>query len=142
MLNLLRGVWRASLIFLSIPLELIPSCQDIKHAKENAFADCSSCANSLPSLLKFLVFSILVLFYSLIYCYGLFLWAVSYILCFQFLSSPIATLCSSANFSLRQLVNINFVHRYLLFAVRCIVFKLFYFDICMSCWQLSGKFMC
>ncbi|KAJ7390661.1 Multidrug resistance-associated protein 1 [Desmophyllum pertusum] len=50
-------------------------------------------------------------------------------------SSPIAILCTSANVSLWQLVNINFLHRYLLFAVRFVVVLL---DICMSCLAAMG----
>ncbi|KAL9964370.1 hypothetical protein ACROYT_G028001 [Oculina patagonica] len=51
------------------------------------------------------------------------------------LSSPIATLCIYANFSLWQLVDFHSCHRYLLFAVRLVAVVL---DICMSCLAAIG----
>ncbi len=136
MSTLLRVVWDASVMFWSIALKLIPSYQNIRKAK-NEIATCctTSCEFSVLCLLQYLLVTYLIIAVGLTFYMLPFAFALGYLFSFSCLSSPIATLCTSANFSLWQLVNFKCLHRNLLFVVRCIVVLL---DICMSCLAAIG----
>ncbi len=135
MTTLLRIIWAASVLYWSW---LIPSYQDIKDTKSwivTCYTSCDISVASVVQFLRFIIYICLGFLAGMLYCYFLIIWAVMYILVFGMFLSPIATLCISANFGLWHLVNFNFCHRYLLFAVRYVVVLL---DICMSCLAAIG----
>ncbi len=138
MSTLLRVVWEFSVFFWSSLLELkrFPSYQDMKNTKNKIVSYCmASCEISVSCFLRFLgVIWIIILVGMFIFHVPLAVLGI-YLLMFPPLSSPIATLCTSANFGLWQIVNFNFLHRNLLFAVRFVVVL---FDICMSCLAAIG----
>lgn len=134
-LTLIRVVWDALVMYWDLFLKLIPSYQDIKHFILSFFSLCHSCEISVSYVLWIIFFnlwvSLSVVLLSLIF---LITYALGYIFIFPLLSSPVSTLCTSANFRLWQLVNINFPRRFLLLA--CFVVVLL--DICLSCLAAIG----
>ena len=139
MLTLHRTFWNFIVILTVMSsvffVEQIPSYQDLKNTKSEIWTCNQYLSISFLTVLRFLRLIILVLIYFLIYCVFLRALAVSVIFIFPFLLSPVGVLCISVNSDLWLLVNVNFLHRCLLSALRFVVVLL---DICLSCLAAFG----